>query len=131
MTPEQNKAIIRRYIDELNRRNTAILDDLIADEFRSDVRQGYERNTMAFPDYFVGVLDMIAEGEQVVVEWTFRGTHLGPYQGIPPTGKIISGTAISVYRVVDGRIAGAHGVWDQSEIWRQLGLAGPPAEESE
>ena len=33
MTPEANKTIIRRYIDELNRRNTAILDDLVADEF--------------------------------------------------------------------------------------------------
>ena len=85
------KAIVRRYIDELNHRNLAILDELLADEFREAVRQGYHRNVTAFPDYFVEIHDMIAEGDQVVVEWTHRGTHSGLYDGIPATGKIITG----------------------------------------
>ncbi len=51
MTPEANKTIVRRYIDELNHRNIAILDELVADEFREVVLQGYNRNVTAFPDY--------------------------------------------------------------------------------
>ena len=122
MTPEANKTIFRRYIDELNHRNLAILDELVADEFREAVRQGYHRNVTAFPDYFVEILDMIAEGGQVVVEWTHRGTHSGLYDGIPATGKTITGTAISIYRVIDGRITDARGIWDRGEVWQQLGL---------
>jgi len=122
MTPEANKTIVRRYIDELNHRNLAILDELVADEFREAVRQGYNRNVTAFPDYFVEIHDMIAEGDQVVVEWTHRGTHSGLYDGIPATGKTITGTAISIYRVIDGRITEARGIWDRGEVWQQLGL---------
>jgi len=123
MTAKANKAIVRRYIDELNRRNTAVLDELVADDFRDAVRQGYERNVAAFPDYLVEIHDMIAEGEQVVVEWSHRGTHAGPYEGVPATGKVVTGRAISVYRVVDGKITDARGVWDRGEVWQQLGLS--------
>jgi steroid delta-isomerase-like uncharacterized protein len=122
MTPEANKTIIRRYIDELNHRNIAILEELVADEFREVVRQGYDRNVTAFPDYFVEIHDMVAEGEQVVLEWTHRGVHRGLYDGIAATGKTITGNAISIYRVINGQITDARGISDQSEIWQQLGL---------
>ena len=91
MTPEANKTIVRRYIDELNHRNIAILDELVDDQFRPVVRQGYHRNVTAFPDTFVEILDMIAEGEQVAVEGTHRGVLRGLYDGIPATGKTITG----------------------------------------
>ena len=120
MSAETNKAILCRYIDELNRRNVAILDELVADEFREVVRQSYERKVAAFPDYAVEVRDMIAEGDQVAVEWTYRGVHRGPYEGIPPTGKPISGRAITIYRVVDGRITGSRGVSEPGEIMASI-----------
>lgn len=122
MTVEDNKKIIRRYIDELNQRNLAILEELVAIEFRETVRQGYLRNITAFPDYFVEILEMVAEGEQVVVEWSHRGVHRGEYDGMPPTGKTVTSRAISIYRVRDGQILDARGVWDQASIWHQLGL---------
>jgi steroid delta-isomerase-like uncharacterized protein len=122
MTAEANKAIVRRYIDELNQRNTAVLDELVADDFREAVRQGHERNVAAFPDYFVEIHDMVTEGEQVVVEWSHRGTHVGPYEGVPATRKVVTGRAISVYRVVNGKITDARGISDRGEIWQQLGL---------
>ena len=122
MTTQENKAIVRRYIDQLNQRNEAILDELVADEFREAVRQGYLRNITAFPDYFVEIQDMVAEGEQVVVEWSHSGVHNGVYDGLPPTGKTITGSAISIYRLRDGQIVDARGAWDQAAIWQQLGL---------
>ena len=67
----------------------------MADEFREVVRQGYARNVTAFPDTFVEIHGMVAEGDQVVVEWTHRGVHRGVhrglYDGIPATGKTITG----------------------------------------
>src|SRR5579859_7776603 len=110
LTTETNKAIIRRYIDELNQRRVAILDELVASEFRFVVRQGYERNVTAFPDYFVKIQDMVAEADQVVVEWTYRGTHQGVYRGLPPTGKTIEDHSISIYRQTDGQIVDARGI---------------------
>jgi len=122
MSTENNKSIIRRYIEELNRRNESILEELVADEFRETVRQGYLRNITAFPDYFVEIMEILAEGDQVAVEWSYRGVHRGVYKGYPPTGKAISGKAISIYRLKDRKIIDARGIWDRGELWQQLGL---------
>jgi len=65
---------------------------------------------------------MIAEGDEVVLVWKHKGTHQGVYEGIAPTGRVITGEAISIYRLEKGKIADAYGVWDQAAIWRQLGL---------
>ena len=80
MSTEANKAIIRRYIEQLNRRNEAVVDELITEDFTADtlhaisvddsgpsvgrdvVRQGYRRNTTAFPDHQVTAEHLIAEG---------------------------------------------------------------------
>jgi steroid delta-isomerase-like uncharacterized protein len=119
---QSNREIVLRYIDELNRRNTSVIDELVAEEFRNKVRQGFIRNTIAFPDYFVEVEQVISEGKYVAVKWTHSGTHLGKYDGIPPTGKKITGRAITIYRLINGQIADADGIWDRGDVWQQLGL---------
>ena len=140
MSIEANKAIIRRYIEQLNQRNEAVIDELVAEDFtvstlhaisgdasgpavgRDTVRQGYRRNTTAFPDYQVTVEQLIAEGDIVVMHWTHRGTHTEDFLGVPATGREIRGAAISIYRIVDGKIAEVWALWDRAEIWQQLGL---------
>jgi steroid delta-isomerase-like uncharacterized protein len=145
MNVEQNKELIQRYVDELNRRRMAILDELVADDVilgalhyspaadpevvtREVYRQMIAARINAFPDYHVTVEEMIAEDDQVVVYWTSRGTHRGEFMGVLPTGKQIRGAAVSIYRVVGGRIAEVRGIWDRADTWQQLGLI---AEESE
>lgn len=122
MTAEANKAAIRRYIDQLNRRNLGVLEELVAPAFRDIVRAGYERNVTAFPDYAVAVEEMIAEGDKVVVVWNHRGTQRGAYNGVAPTGKVITGRAISIYTLTSGQISDADGMWDPASIEQQLGL---------
>jgi predicted ester cyclase len=87
MTPDENKAILRRYIEQLNQRNERILDELVAPDFRQEVRQGYQRNISAFPDYRVEIEDMIAEGDQVVLEWSHQGTQLASTMASRPAGR--------------------------------------------
>jgi steroid delta-isomerase-like uncharacterized protein len=138
MSIENNKAIIRRYVTELNKRNMAVLDEVVADEvflgslLRSDsspdrvsretYRQQIVNRITDFPDYQVTIEEMIAEGDQVVLYWTNRKTHRVEYLGVPPTGKEIVEKAISIYRLRNGRIVEVRGFWDRADTWQQLGL---------
>jgi predicted ester cyclase len=96
MSIEENKAVVRRYIEELNQRNASVIDEVIAESLtiqtlhhspaftpeaagREAVRRGYLRNIMAFPDYRVTIEEMLAEGDRVVLYWTNRGTHQGDF----------------------------------------------------
>ena len=68
------------------------------------------------------MLEMLAEGDQVMVYWHSRGTHQGEFMGAPPTGRVIEGVAISIYRLREGQIAEVRGLWDRTDTWQQLGL---------
>jgi steroid delta-isomerase-like uncharacterized protein len=74
----------------------------------------------AFPDFAVEVHDTIAEGDKVVTRWSMRGTHLGEYNGIPATGRVVGHGAISIDRVQDGLITDEWIEFDQYGLLRQL-----------
>lgn len=58
----------------------------------------------AFPDFKFTPEDIIAEGDKVVVRYTFTGTHKGPYLGVPASGKKITFTGVGIYRISEGRL---------------------------
>jgi predicted ester cyclase len=70
----------------------------------------------AFPDLVRPVEDIVAAGDKAVVRWTSSGTHLGPYFGAAPTGKRLTTSGITVFRIADGKVAEE---WIQSDM---LGL---------
>jgi predicted ester cyclase len=77
----------------------------------------------AFPDLRHTVEDQIAEGDKVVTRITIRGTHQGELMGIPPTGRQIAVSALSIDRISDGKIAEE---WVNSDVLgmlQQLGVA--------
>lgn len=108
MSPEENKAIIRRVIGEiLNRGNLSAIDDLFAPAFvdRSSPDQppgpegvkGYVSSVRAgFPDLRVDINDLIAEGDKVAVRTTWQGS----YQSGSQAGR----TMIQIFRLADGKI---------------------------
>jgi predicted ester cyclase len=69
----------------------------------------------AFPDLRLTVEDLMAEGDRVAARVTFRGTHKGPFQGIPPTNRQVTFTSIEMNRMVDGKVA---------EHWVEIDLLG-------
>jgi predicted ester cyclase len=102
----ENEAIVRRYVDELNKRNFAILDEVVAptvvfgpdetvtrEEYRQLILDRIER----LPDYRVAIDKAWTNGDEVSINWTFRGTD-------PATGKEVVDKAASAYRIVDGKI---------------------------
>lgn len=132
----QNKEIERRLIEEVwNRANYDIVDELVArdyvghsttpeDETRG--REGYKAFYAslheAFPDFAVTIEDQIAEGDRVVTRWTARGTHLGPFRGIPPTGNHAAITGITVERFANGKVVECWTNADELGLLRLLGV---------
>jgi steroid delta-isomerase-like uncharacterized protein len=129
MSPDENKALVRRLIDAMNAGDGAALDRLVAPAFvhrnpadpqmppgPAGMRQMGERWRRAFPDGHDRVEDQIAEGDKVVTRWTFRGTHQGEVFGIPPTGRAVTMSGIFIDRIAGGQVV-EH--WDEADV---LGL---------
>ena len=110
-TEEENKAIFRRYIEEVWNRTNLELVDAIFDRYVShqpdgptlergpeDVKRFVGEFRAAFPDLRINIDDQIAEGDKVVVRATIRGTHHREFRGMAPTGKEIEEKGFSVFR---------------------------------
>ena len=81
----------------------------------------------AFPDVSFGYDKMVAEGDLVVVLGKILGTHLGSYEGIPPSGKKVEIKYTSTYRIADGKVIEAWSSIDWLGLMQQIGAipAGP------
>ena len=132
MPAESNKALVRRYYEELwNRRNPGVADELFAPGFRlfpesnpgpEGVKQFYGQLLTAFPDLWVRVDDLIAaEGNKVVARFVIGGTQRGQFLGIPATGKPMAVEEITIWRIADGMIAERWTAVDALGAAQQLG----------
>src|SRR5262245_32974868 len=135
MSAEQNKAIVRRMVEEAQtRHNLAAVDELFAVDFvdhsvppglppsREGVKTQFAMFSAAFPDLRVVIRDQVAEGDQVVTRKTFHGTHQGDLMGIPPSGRPIAFDVIDILRLKDGKITDHWNVVDQLSLMRQIGV---------
>jgi predicted ester cyclase len=132
MSTEQNKAIAYRSIDELwNDRNAEVIDELFVEDYhdpaRTDRRSWKEQVIAMFaagtpPDMHITIEDQIAEGDKVVTRWKISFTHSVPFLGAAPTGKHISFSGISIYRLAGGKIVEGWFNSDELGMHRQLGL---------
>ena len=140
MLVEENKSVVRRWVDEVvNGRNLDVADEILSADFGSPRgnRQEFKQLTAyihtAFPDFHRAIDELIGEGDKVVVRWTNRGTHTGgEYLGLPATGKQLEGPGVSIFRIVDGKIVEQWGVFDRLALRQQLGFTlVPPQEQGE
>jgi steroid delta-isomerase-like uncharacterized protein len=127
MSPDENKAFIRRYITAIS--GKAKTDPLLS-EYISDpeLRRFIGAFEAGFPRYELQVEDMIAESDKVVVRATFRGQHQGEVRGIPATGKIVTFPVIIIYQLGDGKIFRHWLASDTLSLAQQIGAAPLPAE---
>jgi steroid delta-isomerase-like uncharacterized protein len=135
---EENKAIVQRYVDEIqNEHNLDAIESIFSSDFidhmdtygglfqgLDGLTQGYSQLLTAFPDLQMTVQELIAEDDKVVVYKTGSGTHCEEYQGIPATGKKIEFTNIYIFRIKDKKIAEYWGLYDEYGVKRQLGVVG-------
>jgi predicted ester cyclase len=85
--------------------------------------------TSAFPQSQTTIDDEIAEGDKVVSRWTYRAVHRGEFQGIPPAGKQVTMTGLTLLRIAGGKIVEHWVELDQLGLLQQLGVV-PPAQET-
>ena len=140
MSAEDNKAIVRRFYEEVfNQRNLAVVDELCTTNHlfhnphttlqgREEFKQLLSVYITAFPDARFTVEDLIAEGDRVASRYTFRGTHQGDLMGIPPTGKQVTVTGIIINRIVNGKSEEGWLNFDALGMLQQLGVAPAPGQ---
>jgi steroid delta-isomerase-like uncharacterized protein len=138
-TMENNKEIARRFIEDCwNKGDQAAMRDVIADNcsYHDPAFPGI-RNIpdhiascrSAFPDLRFTIEDMIGERNEVVIHWTARGTHKGPFLGIPPTDRSCSVTGTSISRIEGGKLVESWADWNVMTLMEQLGVAAAPKTE--
>ena len=116
MSESENKALVRRYYEEvLNQGQLQVFDDLADPGFVSYLPDGqaigsdiYKQTIAgtraAIADLQVTIEDQIAEGDKVVTRWKATGTPQVEFAGIQPDGEPITVTAIHIHRVENGKL---------------------------
>jgi steroid delta-isomerase-like uncharacterized protein len=135
-TRPDNKKIIRRSFEELfTQGQLDVADEVFATSYvghdptlprdlhgPEEFKQFVRTYRAAFPDLVLTVEDQIAEGDRVVTRFTARGTHRGDLMGIPPTGKKVTVTGISIDRVANGKSVESWTNYDLMSMMQQLGV---------
>jgi steroid delta-isomerase-like uncharacterized protein len=137
---EDNKAVVRRFIEEVwNNGNLDAIDELISEDHvdhdpaqadspggREGVRAFVQMYRTAYPDTHIELGEMVAEGDLVAGSWTATGTHQGELMGIAPTGRSITVTGMGMDRIRDGRIVESWANYDALGMLAQLGAIPAP-----
>ena len=135
----QDKALVRRLIEDVwSQGKLGSVDELVASDYvghsstETHGTDGYKHFFAAlrgaFPDIQFTIEDQVAEGSTVVARWSARGTHLGAFAGLPPTGKQAATTGTTIYRIVGGKVAECWTHLDELGLLRQLGALQPASQ---
>jgi predicted ester cyclase len=133
---EENKAVARRWFQEVwNERKAGSIADLMAEDAPCSAgaqrivgpaawkRTFWEPLMGAFGRVEVTVEDMIAEGDAVAIRWRAALEHTGPALGVPPTGRTIEATGLTMMVVRGGRIVEGWDGWDSTGLLVNVGAA--------
>jgi hypothetical protein len=140
MSIEENKNLARRYFEDAPY-HPETCDEIFAPVFQfhtiqhvSLTPQVAESNPQSEKSAYewlgsvwssawrITVDEMIAEGDRVMVRWTFEGTHQSDYFGLPPTGKHITYSGINIFRITEDKIVEIWDISDRLWLWQQLGV---------
>ena len=135
MSEDANKALVRRFYDEVwARGNLDVADQVFAEDYeRHDLRAGDPAPgpegqkqiaaafRAAFPDLIWNVDFILGDGEYVAGRWTAAGTHLGSWAGVEPTGRSMEFSGINVFRFANGKVVESWNHPDDLGLMEQLG----------
>jgi steroid delta-isomerase-like uncharacterized protein len=131
MSIEDNKAVVRQFIDEVFVKGSgSAVDELVAGDFvghtwpdsaRDGLKRAMERVSKGLADAAFAIDDMIGEGDRVAVRLTASATQVGEFMGMPGNGKRYTIGEIHIFRVRDGQIVEHWHQFDQLGMMRQLG----------
>lgn len=130
----ENKTVVRQYFDTWGTKEWLAPDFVahmpgIPEPMNREAFVQFQGVLLAaFPDLALTLEDQIAAGDKVANRLVFQGTHKGDFQGIPPTGKRVAITAITIERVAGGKIVEHWINFDALGMLQQLGVVPPPGQ---
>ena len=136
---EENKALARKFIRMMELGDPSMADEIVAaDYYNHDAPdpsasiEGVKATATlmknALPDAQANIEFQVAEGDKVVNHYKWTGTHQGEFLGVPATGKQVSWTITTTFRIADGKIHEAWANWDQWGLMQQFGVVPTPGE---
>ena len=132
---DDNKALVRRFYQEIDRGNISILDELVAEDYldhnpppfpspvsgRERLKREFQLFLQATPGYH-RIEDQIAEGDKVVTRLASYGKHEGDLPGAPRTGNDMKVTSITIHRIANGKLVEKWSEKDMIGILQQIGV---------
>ena len=134
---EENKAVLRRWFDEVwNNARADVIEELfdengiahgLSDDPSSPIRGPrdykpfYEAFRQGFPNLKVIIEDMVAEGDKVAARCSVRGSHEGDFLGRAATQSPVEITGITIVRIDNGKIVEAWNNFDFMTLYKQVG----------
>ena len=143
MSVEENKAVVLRAFEEINRGDLDAASGYVAPDLALNGeqigREAYKRRDealrAAFPDLRYDIEDLVAEGDTVVARWRMAGTHegdlAGPTMSVPPSGRRIDLWGMSLCRIEGGMVTENWESFDMMEFLGQLGVIRSPGQSEE
>jgi predicted ester cyclase len=142
MSTESNKALVRRFYEEIDKGNIDAMDELVAENYldhnpppfpglapgREGLKQSFRIFWKATPGYH-RIEEQIAEGDKVVTRMTSFGRHEGDLPGAPFTGNDLKMTSITIHRVENGKLAEKWSEKDTLGFLHQIGVLPPMKKE--
>ena len=140
MSTEQNKAAVRHFIENFNKKDVETLAQVFTDDYVLDfpggptgqgvegIKQATAGFMAAFPDLHFTIDDLFAEGERVAWRWTMTGTHQGNLGPFPASGKPVTLSGISLFRLRDGKIVEDKVRADMVGLLQQIGVIPAPGQ---
>ncbi len=126
MSAEQNKTIVRRYVEAVNQQDYDTLDAIVAPELLTATKQLVASIYATFAGHRADITNMVAEGDQVWVQLATSGGHTGEFAGIPPTGKQWTNRGVYFFQLRNGKIIVADGLFDDLNLMKQVGATITP-----
>ena len=129
---EENKAIVRRFEEELARGNLDVIDELAAPDFvdrslmpgqgptREDFKRSVAEDLDRRPSTSFTIEEQVAEGDTVVTKYRESFIDRGEVMGIPPTGEEITAGGVYIHRISGGKITEEWGMADALPVMEYL-----------
>jgi steroid delta-isomerase-like uncharacterized protein len=134
VSADTNKEIVRRLGVEPWEGHFGVIDELVAPNYvghdpaqpgtqgPQGIKEFITAYLTGFPDGRITIDEQLAEGDLVATRWTGRGTHQGELMGIPPTGKQVTVSGITISHVKNGKVVEEWSNWDTLGMLQQLGV---------
>jgi predicted ester cyclase len=129
---KENKAIVRRFEEEIAKGNLDVIDELLSPDFvdrnllpgQGPTRGDFKRTNKEFLDAFsitsFAIVEQIAEGDTVVTKYRQSGVSRGEIAGLPPTGEEDTVEGIHIHRISGGKITEEWSTLDVVPVWENL-----------